>query len=502
MIAWFSNYPALGVEFGAAYVLAIAFLARWLSRRLGVPSIVPLLVGGFIAGPSGLALLDVALTQPAVRALMSLAVVVVLFEVTLRVDLGHIPRRTVAMLALFGPATILVVVPIVGRSYHLTPLVASMVASICVVTGPTVIGPLMARLRPPSALGHLLETEGLVLDALGVIIAAVTFASFTSRPTGPIDATAHAVFRVAIGLLVGLAFGFAGKLCIRFLANVSSDIGKLFILLLAFTTYAVAELLSHESGLVAVVACGLLMDYRSLPYERLLRSFKEDLSMLALSVVFVLLASQIDAARAIALIMPALGIVTALILIRIATVLLGTLRSSMPWPQRLLMMSVFPRGIVAVSLGTYYATQVAAWGLHGGNRLAALLFLIVVVTIVISSSLSAVVTRVFHLRLPLIVFAGISTRTLQSARRANEHGYRTLMVDRDDASIALARSNDIEAEYVEKSEELRTLIGSRGGRTVVVDSGDEWSALIEGRARGLRIIDVDTLSRDLSGISA
>ncbi len=393
MIDWFSKYPALGVEIGAVYVLAIAFVARVVSRRFGVPTIVPLFAGGFLAGPSGLGLLHVMSTEPAVRALMSLAVVVVLFEVTLRVDFSDIPWRTIVLLAVIGTALTLITVPIAARFYHLSRLVALMVAAICVVTGPTVIGPFMARLRPPAALAHLLETEGLVLDALGVIIAAVAFASFTTRPTGFGDAAFYASWRVALGLILGALFGITGRYCTRFLVQASSDVGKIFILFLAFATYAVTEIASHESGLVAVVACGLIMDYRALPYERHLRAFKEDLSMLALSVVFVLLASQVDVAQALPLIAPAAAISGTLIAIRVVTVFLGTLGAGLAWRERLLMATVFPRGIVAVSLGTYYATQFSAWGIRGGNVLAATIAVVVILTILTSWIASTLVWR-------------------------------------------------------------------------------------------------------------
>ncbi len=87
------------------------------------------------------------LIQPGIRALLSLAVVVVLFEATLRIDLRHMPRWTIGLLAIVGPALTLALLPIVGKHYGLTKLVALMVAAVCVVTGPTVTGPLLARLR-------------------------------------------------------------------------------------------------------------------------------------------------------------------------------------------------------------------------------------------------------------------------------------------------------------------------------------------------------------------
>ncbi|MDE2480743.1 MAG: cation:proton antiporter [bacterium] len=469
-----SGNPALIVELGAVFVLAAAIVARTLSRRVGIPSIVTLLGFGLLAGPSGIGLLHLDLMSPGPRALLSLAVVIVLFEVTLRVDLRHTPKVTIGLLAALGAGLVLLIVPIVARSFAYPPLVASLVAAICVVTGPTVIGPLMARLRPRAALAHLLETEGLLLDAIGVIIAAVTFASFTTRPTGPIDAAWHAVLRVAFGVAIGIGCGFAGRYLMRAMVRASSDIVKLVVLLLGIGTYALAELVSHESGLSAVVACGLLVDLKSLPHERLLRSFKEDLSMLALSTVFVLMASQIRVQLLGPQLLPALGIVATLVGIRVVSVLISTVRTPIRWGERVLMAAVFPRGIVAVSLAIYYATQIPAWGLHGGDRLAGVMFLVIIMTIVISTVASVVASRAFRLQMPSLIIAGITPASIASAQRLRDRGHVPVLVDTDDAVVMFARSNDLDAEYVESGADLNAIARERKARAIIVEEAERW----------------------------
>ena len=469
-----AGYPSLQVELGAAFVLVAALLARILSRRFGVPSIVTLLACGMAAGPSGMNLVHLDLTNPATRALLSLAVVIVLFEATLRIDFQGIPKLTIAILVVTGAALTLWIVPAVAHAYGLTPLIGSMLAAICVVTGPTVIGPLMARLRPRPALGHLLETEGLVLDALGVIIAAAAFASFTSRPTGAVDAAWHAAARIAAGIAVGLLWGFIGRATMRWVARASSDISKIYVLVLGFSAYAIAEWLAHESGLVAVVVCGLLLDFRILPHERLLRVFKEDLSMLALSTVFVLLASQIEVQRLGPLLPAAAAIVGVLIAFRVLSVYAATFRSAFGAGERLLMCSVFPRGIVAVSLATYYATQIPAWGMHGGGQLAGIVFLIVCLTIVTSTPLAMLLARAFNLQMPALVIAGITPATLDTARRYRERGHLPLLVDDDDEAIAFARSHDLDAQYLESPQSLPEIVRERHAKFVIVDGSGRW----------------------------
>ncbi len=464
----FVQYPALAVEFGAVFVLIAALVSRVLLRRFGVPSIVTLLAFGLLAGPSGFALFHVSLTQPTTRALLSLAVVIVLFEATLRIDLRRVPKRALLLLCTTGPALALLVIPHIGHAFGLTPLVSIMAASVCVVTGPTVTGPLMARLRLRAKLSHLLETEGLVLDALGVIVAAAIFTSFTTRPNGPLGAAWHGASHIGLGLLFGALVGYLGRLTLPFVGRISSDVSKLYLLLLGFAAYAGAEFIARESGLTAVIACGLLLDFSDIPQERLVRSFKEDLSMLALSTVFVLLASQIDLSALRPLLGVGAAIAGVLVGLRVVTVAFATIGSELDWRERILMMTVFPRGIVAVSLATYYATQLPAWGFHGGEKLASTLFLVIVFTVVLSTAAAIAATQVFKLPLPSLVIVGISSKAVSAAQKLIAAGYLVLLVDDEERRVAFGQAHDLDSQYAEGPSRAAEIVRERGARAVLL----------------------------------
>ncbi len=470
------------------FVLGAALLTRLMLRSFGIPSIISLLAFGLLAGPSGIGLVHLDLVDSSTRALLSLAVVIVLFEATLRIDVRNVPRRTIAILAVVGTALVMWLIPALCRAYHFTPVVSEMAGAICIVTGPTVIGPLMKRLRPRTGLAHVLETEGIVLDAIGVIVAAAVFATFTSRSTGPLDTGWLLVERVLAGIVVGAVWGTLGRLSSAWINRTSSDISKLYLLLLGFGAYGSAEWLAHESGLVAVVVCGLLLDFKALAHERVLRAFKEDLSMLALSTVFILLASQIDITTLTPMLAPASGIVGALIAIRFATTFLATIRGPFHWHERLFLAAVFPRGIVAVSLATYYATQLPAWGLRGGDVLLSVLFVVVVITIALSTACSVVLARAFGLTMPSLIIAGISPASMTTARRYLESGHMPFLIDTSDEAVAFARTQDLEAERVSDPRRLASLIRARKAEFVVVDSRERWRALGL-RVKGVPIFD-------------
>jgi NhaP-type Na+/H+ or K+/H+ antiporter len=473
----FAEYPALAVEAGAAYILIAALAARILMRRFGVPSIVTLLIFGLLSGPSGVGFMNLNLTQPATRALLSLAVVVVLFEATLRMEVHHISKRVLLSLAVIGPATALWIVPIVAHAFGLTPIVGIMTAAICVVTGPTVTGPLLARLRLRSKLSHLLETEGLALDALGVIIAAAIFASFTTRPGGTEATTWHVVVRIGIGLLIGAGVGWLGRTTMPLAGRLPSDISKIYLLLLGLGTYALAEAASHESGLTAVVVCGFLVDFSKLPHERLVRSFKEDLSMLALSTVFVLLASQIRLADMRPLVAAGAAITGVLVGLRIIAVLIATVKSGYSWRERVFMMTIFPRGIVAVSLATYYATQLPAWGIRGSATLAGTAFLVIIFTVALSTASAIVFARLFKLAMPAIVVLGISSGTLEIARKLLASGYVIVLADDEERRVAFGRSNDFDAELVDSEPRVRELLRAHNASILILAREHRWPAL-------------------------
>lgn len=473
----FNDYPTLSVEAGAAYILIAALAARILMRRFGIPSIVTLLVFGLLSGPSGVGFMNVNLTQPATRALLSLAVVIVLFEATLRMEVHHISKRVLLSLAVIGPATALWIVPAIAHAFGLTPIVGIMTAAICVVTGPTVTGPLLARLRLRSKLSHLLETEGLALDALGVIIAAAIFASFTTRPGGTESTAWHVVARIGIGFLIGAGVGWLGRTTMPLAGRLPSDISKIYLLLLGLGTYALAEAASHESGLTAVVVCGFLIDFSKLPHERLVRSFKEDLSMLALSTVFVLLASQIRLADMRPLIAVGAAITGVLVGLRIVAVLLATIKTGYSWRERIFMMTIFPRGIVAVSLATYYATQLPAWGIRGGTNLAGTAFLIIIFTVALSTLSAILCARIFQLAMPSIVVLGISSNTIGVARRLTSMGYIVVLADDEERRVAFGRSNDFDAELVDNEPRVREILRAHNASMLILAREHRWQSL-------------------------
>ncbi|MGC8485458.1 MAG: hypothetical protein ACP5O6_07495 [Candidatus Baltobacteraceae bacterium] len=236
------------------------------------------------------------------------------------------------------------------------------------------------------------------------------------------------------------------------------------------------------------------MDFRGLPSERLLRAYKEDLSILALSTVFVLLASQIRIAAILPLVGVGAAIAGTLVALRIVVVTIATARSSLGIRERIFACTVFPRGIVAVSLATYYATQLAAWGFRGGNRFSEVLFVVIVLTVSVSTVLSILASRLLNLRQPVVVLAGITPASAHRARELEEEGYVVVLADTDEAAVTFARSQDCDAAYIESESRIGELVRERGASILLDDGEPRWSALGKGLlpahiARALPIVE-------------
>jgi hypothetical protein len=191
----------------------------------------------------------------------------------------------------------------------------------------------------------------------------------------------------------------------------------------------------------------------------------------------VLLASQIEITALGPLVGVGAAITAVLVAIRIATVAIATIRSSYSLRERVFMMTVFPRGIVAVSLATYYATQLPAWDIRGGGVLAGTAFLVIIFTVLISSGASLICAKAFRLTMPSVVVIGISSRTVDLARRLAGMGYLVRLTDDEERRIAFGRAHDLECEYTESAARVYEIVAANRARIAILARPHRWPAL-------------------------
>ncbi|WP_068827990.1 cation:proton antiporter [Pseudomonas sp. BMS12] len=436
---------------GIGGIGAAALASQWLAWRLRLPAILFLLICGILAGPI-LGLLDPeALFGPLLFPLVSLSVALILFEgsLTLRLsewrEIGGVVRRMVTLGAL---ATWLVIAAathyLLGFSWDL----AVLFGTLTLVTGPTVIVPMLRVMRPNAAVANILRWEGIVIDPIGALLAVVVYSFIASRSGGTPLGESVLTFAQVIGC--GIFFGAVGGwsfgqvLRRHWLPEYLENLGALAAVLGIFIA---ANLLVHESGLLAVTVMGMwLANMRGVDVKHILH-FKENLSVLLISGLFILLAARLDLKALIAL-GPATLLLLAIIqfIARPLSVALSTFGSSLNWRERSLLAWIAPRGIVAAAVSAIFAERLQAHGVAQAQLLVPLTFLVIIGTVVLQSATARPIARLLKVAEPsprgfLIIGANPVARAIGKALQQREQ--RVLLTDSSWENISAARMDGL-----------------------------------------------------------
>lgn len=354
---------------------------------LRVPSIVFLLLFGIALGSDGLNLLHPHDLGVGLEVLVALAVAIILFEGGLNLELRALERVSSSLRNLVTLGTLIALLGGGMAAHWLSEFpwpIAFLYASLVVVTGPTVIGPLLKQVSVDRQVAALLEGEGVLIDPVGAILAVVVLDTILNRDALPVAIFTSLLVRLSWGVLVG---GFGGWLLGVFLKRarfLSEDLKNLVVLAGVWGLFGLAQAVISESGLMAMVIAGIVLRASSLPEERLLRRFKGQLTVLGVSVLFVLLAADLSIASIFALGWGSvLTVALIMLVIRPISVTLCTLNSNLNWRQKLFVAWIGPKGIVSASVASLFAILLTQQGINGGESIKALVFLTIMMTVFI-----------------------------------------------------------------------------------------------------------------------
>ncbi len=400
--------PALSV----ALALAVGMLAQSLALHLRVPGIVLLLAAGVLLGPDVLGVIRPGTLGPALQTLVGFAVAVVLFEGGMNLNLAQLRReaRSIRQLVTVGAAVTALGGAVAARlllgwGWTLSLLFGTLV----MVTGPTVITPLLRRIKVQRKVATVLEAEGVFGDAIGALVAVVAL-ELVVRPGGGLGVMAGihlgpgglAALAFAVRLGFGLAAGLAGGALIAALLRsgiVPEGLQNVFTLAFVLAFYQSANSLVPESGIVAVILAGLSVGNRRARVVSELKDFKEQLTVMFIGMLFVLLAADVRLAQVRALGWRGLATVLALMfVVRPLNVLAGTFATSLTLRERAFIAWLAPRGIVAAAVSSLFAQTLAGAGIAGGPELRALVFLVIAVTVVVQGLTGGLVAGFLGLR--------------------------------------------------------------------------------------------------------
>ena len=374
----------IDISLQIALLLALGALCQWLAWRMRLPAILPLLLVGLLLGPVAGVLDPDAFLGDLLFPFISLGVAIILFEGSLTLRFSDIRSVTRIIRNLCSVGVLVTWVVMTAAAHFLAGLdwtLSSLFGALVTVTGPTVIVPMLRSIRVTARVANILRWEGILVDPIGAVLAVLVFEFIVSGQQTESFFTFIKV--VTLGSVWGVAGGAAlGYMLKRHLfPDYLANYAALAFLLLV---YSASNALGHESGLIAVTVMGMVLaNMKDVDVEELL-SFKEHLTVVLISVFFILLAARLDV-TAVDNILEASLLVLAvgLFVARPLAVLISGIGTSVSAKEMALLAWVAPRGIVAAAISALFALRLEAAGVEGAGAIVPLTFVMIIGTVLI-----------------------------------------------------------------------------------------------------------------------
>lgn len=469
-------------------VVSLGVIAQWVAWRLRLPAIVLFLIAGVIVGPV------FGWVRPSVdlgdvyRPVVSLCVAVILFEggLTLRLhefkEAASGVKRLVSIGAIFAFGLGSLAAKGIG---DLDWPVALVFGAIMVVTGPTVIIPLLRQARLNRRTASYLKWEGIINDPIGALAAVLIFQFFVYSGGGdPLDSVLISlgicsVAAVLIGGGAALLIGWAFRN-----AYVPEYLKAPVMLAGVLVVFAASNMVQHEAGLLAVTLMGMVLGNLELPNFEEMRRFKEYITILLVSSVFVLLTADLDPVTISHLDWHAIALVASmLIIVRPLAILLATIGADMKWNERLLLSWIAPRGIVAAAVAGLFGPEMLDAGYEDAELLLPLVFAMVLSTVTLHGFTISWLAKRLDLATPDdgVLIVGASPWTTELAESlSKELNLSVLLVDSSWHRLREARLAGVNVIYGEiLSDELQLSLQLNGVNVVLAaTSNDAYNALV------------------------
>jgi len=451
-----------------ASIIILGILAQWVAWRFKIPAILPLILIGLMVGPLATLFTDdgTKFIEPiwngseglfpgeSLYYFVSLAIGVILFEGGLTLKRGEILNVSSVIVKLI---TIAVLITFIGAGiavhfiFGLSWKISLLFSALVIVTGPTVITPILRNIPLKRDISAILKWEGILIDPIGALFAVLVF-EFINAKAGA-EYTSVALIDFGKVILFGFSFGFTfahaliytirKKIIPHFLLNVVTLAAVLGVFVLADT-------FAHESGLLAVVVMGIIMGNTNLPNFKDLLYFKESLSVLLISILFILLAANInyDDLLLVYNLKSLYLFLIIVFLIRPAGVLLSSINSNLKFNEKLFISWVGPRGIVAAGIASLFGIKLANKGVPNAEYITPLVFMIVLGTVLLNATTArpfAKLVGVFLKNSSGILIVGSSSFSRIIAKYLKENDRHVVVVDNNQSNIDEAKNIGLSA---------------------------------------------------------
>ncbi len=463
-----------------ASIIILGIMAQWLAWRFKIPAILPLIFTGLLVGPfstlitaDGTKWLEPVWdgTQglfPGERLFnfVSLAISLILFEGGLTLKKEEIRNVGPVIYRLITVGSV-VTFFVAGISAHyvigLTWSISFLFSSLIIVTGPTVISPILRNLAIKKDISTVLKWEGILIDPVGALVAVLVFEFISVGEVQGSTYTKEAMIEfgktIVIGFSIGFSFAHAFALALKqkwiphYLLNVVA-------LALVLGVFVLSDFFAHESGLLAVVVMGMVLGNMNIEGLKEVLYFKESISILLISMLFILLSAHINL-EDLELIFTWNSLLLFAIIIFISRplgVFISTRKTNIKLNEKLFISWVGPRGIVAAGIASLFGLKLTMQGVEDANYITPLVFMIVLGTVLLNATtakLFARYTGVLLKRTEGILIIGASKPARLIAQYLQDNGRRVVMIDSNPRHIENAKKMNLEAhKYDIKGDEL------------------------------------------------
>jgi NhaP-type Na+/H+ or K+/H+ antiporter len=474
-----------------AIIVGAGMAAQWIAWRTQVPSIILLLVAGLLLGPVFSLIDPDAFLGGTLFPVVSLSVALILFEGGLDLpprelrSTGTVVRRLITVGAII---TFLVAAWGAEQLFDISRGAAAVMAAVLVVTGPTVVGPLLRFVRPSGRTGPMLRAEGILIDPIGATAALVAFeVALTDEPGEAISAVLGVI---GLTLLAGAGIGFLLAYVLdhamrRFL--IPDHLGNPIALAIVIVGFVISNEVQEEAGLLTVTVMGIWLARRDSAAVRQLLEFNESLRTLLISALFILLAARIEPEQLRDVAVPSLMFLALLVFVaRPLGVIVSTVRTGLTWRERLFLMVMAPRGIVAAAVSAIFALRLEEEGVRGAELIVPIVFLVIIGTIVVYGFLAGPIARALGLaeaRANGVLIVGAHSIARGLAKALSDLDVKTMLVDTDPYNVTRSVALGLPARRLSVlTEEATHELDLRGiGRILALTSNDEVNALASGR---------------------
>lgn len=461
-----------------AGIIILGILAQWIAWRIRVPAILPLILIGLAVGPlstfytaDGEKLIE-PIYRPASEGLgifpdkylfsfVSLSIGIILFEggLTLkRRELSGVGSAILKLITL-GPLTTFLGSGL--AAHHLLGLnwpISLLFGALVIVTGPTVIAPILQNIPLNRNVSTVLKWEGILIDPIGALVAVLVF-EFIRSSQGGLEFTSHAFISFFQIIMIGLSVGALAALSLYQLIKaelIPHYLLNVFTLALVLGVFVFSDLLAHESGLLSVVVMGMVIGNLDVPRLKDILSFKESLSVLLISILFIILAANIDM-EDIHIILDdwrALALFSAVVFVlRPLGVFLSTWKSELRLTEKIFISWVGPRGIVAAGIASLFGITLTSEvpPVPDAEFLVPLVFMIVLGTVLLNATTARAVARLLKVTQDasegiLIIGANGAARLI--GKYLQDNNRHVVLIDNNESSIKKAKETGLEAFLV------------------------------------------------------